>query len=95
MKVEFKAMESLSLENSFVTIKKQKDIELSVSIGVAEGIGWFELYDTGTGGNDWYAEGQLWFEGKVLTDYDGVFALPICITNKLEELGYDTSYAGQ
>lgn len=90
MKYEFKAIESLSLENSFGTIKEQENIELSVTIGIDGETGWFEIYDTDTGGDEWYGEGGLWFEGKHLTDYDGVFSLPICIVNKLKELGYDT-----
>lgn len=95
MQVEFKAIESLSLENSFGTIKEQSGIELWVTIGIREedGSGWFELFDTETGGEEWYAEGGLWFDGKELTDYDGVFALPVCIIEKLKELGYDSSYA--
>lgn len=95
MKIEFKAVENLSLENSFGTIKEQSGVELDVTIGITEEdeYGWFEFYDTETGGDDWYAEGGLWFEGKVLTDYDGVFALPVCITDKLRELGFDPSYA--
>lgn len=95
MQIEFKATENLSLENSFGTIREQSGIELLVTIGITEEdeYGWFEFYDTETGGDDWYAEGGLWFEGKVLTDYDGVFALPVCITDKLRELGFDPSYA--
>jgi hypothetical protein len=93
MKIEFKAVENLSLENSFGTIKEQSGIELDVTIGIDDETGWFEFYDTETGGDDWYAEGGLWFEGKELTDYDGVFALPVCIIEKLKELGYDPLYA--
>jgi hypothetical protein len=93
MKIEFKAVENLSLENSFGTIKEQSGIELDVTIGIDDESGWFEFYDTETGGDDWYAEGGLWFDGKELTDYDGVFALPVCIIEKLKELGYDPSYA--
>lgn len=95
MQVTFKATESLSLENSFGTIREQKGIELEVTIGIREdeGTGWFELYDIETGGDDWYADGGLWFNGKELTDYDGVFSLPVCIIEKLKELGYDSSYA--
>jgi hypothetical protein len=78
----FKAYESLSLENSFVTIKEQKDIELNVTIGIHDDeSGWFELY----------AEGGLELDGLSVTGYDGVFALPVCIINKLQEMGYDTS----
>lgn len=95
MQYEFKAIENLSLENSFGTIKAEENIELNVTIGIddADGSGWFELYDEETGGDEWYGSGGLWFDGKELTDYDGVFALPGCVIDKLKELGYDTTYA--
>jgi hypothetical protein len=97
MEVNFTATESLSLENSFGTIKAQDGVELQVMIRINESEdrseGFFEIYDIETGGDDWYAEGGLWFIGKELTDYDGVFALPICVIEKLTELGYDASYA--
>ena len=88
-KFEFKAVESLRLENSFGTIKEQENIELNVTIGINdEGYGWFEVYDIETEGNEWYAEGGLWFKDKEVVDYDGVFALPNCVEEKLKELGY-------
>jgi hypothetical protein len=90
-KVKFKATQSLSLENSFGTVKEQKDVELNVIINIFDAqTGSFELYDDETGGDDWYAEGGLWFNGKDLTDYDGVFALPKVIEKKLIEMGYNT-----
>ena len=88
----FKAYESLSLENSFVTIKEQQNIELNVTIGIHDAeSGWFELYDAESGGEDWYAEGGLELDGLSVTGYDGVFALPVCIINKLQEMGFDTT----
>jgi len=88
----FKAYESLSLENSFVTIKEQQNIELNVTIGIHDDeSGWFELYDEESGGEDWYAEGGLELDGLSVTGYDGVFALPVCIINKLQEMGFDTT----
>ena len=88
-KFEFKAIESLSLENSFGTIKEEKNIELNVSVGINdEGYGWFEIYDEESGGDEWYAEGGLWFKDKELVDYDGVFSLPHSVVTKLRELGY-------
>lgn len=91
-KVAFQVTHSLSLGNSFGTIKTQKDIKLDVTIGINhEGYGWFEFYDIETGGGDWYAEGGIWIENNVITDYDGVFALPTFITDKLKEMGYDVS----
>ena len=92
MQVEFIAKESLSLENSFATIKRQNNIELQVSIGInSDDYGWFEIYDIESGGEEWYAEGSLEIQGMAVVGYDGVFALPVCIMEKLEEMGYDVS----
>jgi hypothetical protein len=57
--------------------------------------GWFEIYDVDSGGEDFYAEGGLWFEedGLTLCDYDGVYELPKPVCELLYELGYNTSYA--
>lgn len=103
MQITFQAEESLSLENSYGVIKQQESIQLEVTIGiedfsgyeddVQETTGWFEISDLETGGDEWYGSGGLWFVNKSLTDYDGVFALPTCVINKLKELGYDASYA--
>ena len=88
----FEAYESLSMENSFGTVKKEDNIKLNVSVGInSEDYGWFEIYDIESGGNNWYAEGGLQIEGKAITGYDGVFALPVCVTKRLNELGYDTT----
>ena len=83
---------NLVLENSFGVIGAEDNVELEVTVGIKEDgtYGWFEFYDTKSGGEDWYAEGGLWFEGITLTDYDGVFSLPDFVTNKLNEWGYDT-----
>jgi hypothetical protein len=87
----FQATESLSMENSFAVLKQQEDITLNVTVGInSPDYGWFELYDEQTEGDEWHAEGGLWFEGKQVTGYDGVFALPVCVVEKLKELGYDT-----
>lgn len=85
---------NLSSSNSFGLVDKQANVELSITVGInSEDYGWFELYDTKTGGDRWYAEGGLWFENKTLTDYDGVFSLPIEIIEKLEQMGYNADYA--
>jgi hypothetical protein len=89
---EFTTTEGLILENSFGTIKGEYDVKLNVSIGINnDTYGWFELYDIETGGDEWYAEGGLWFNGKIVTMYDGVFALPKSVTDKLRELGFNVS----
>lgn len=88
----FKSIQHLSLDTSFGSIKKENSVELEITVGInAEGdYGWFELYDIETGGEDWYAEGGLWFEDNTLTDYDGVFELPTPVEEKLNEWGYKT-----
>ena len=86
--LEFDATQSLQLENSFTVLKSENDIKLHVTLGLNnDTYGWFEFYDIETGGDEWYAEGGLWFENGELTMYDGVFSLPIFILDKLEELG--------
>ena len=89
---EFEATESLSMENSFMVLKEEEDIKLHVTVGLRDTeLGWFEIYDLKTEGNEWHAAGGLWFDGKKVTGYDGVFALPLCVIDKLKELGYNTS----
>ena len=88
----FKATESLSLQNSFGTIKEEENIELEVSVGINHAeYGWFEVYDVESSGDEWYAEGGLWFRNKELVDYDGVFALPTCVLDKLDEIGINVT----
>ena len=87
--IRFEATESLRMSNSFGTVRQEENIKLDVSINIKDERGSFEIYDIKTGGEDWYAEGGLWFKGKDLVDYDGVFALPKCIESKLTELEYN------
>jgi len=88
----FQAVQALSLENSFGTIKEENNVTLEVTVGIkSEDYGWFELYDVETGGDEWYAEGGLWIENNAVTGYDGVFALPTVVIDKLKEWGYDVS----
>ena len=54
------------------------------------------INEEGKGYATWYVEELeieegigLWFDGDTLTDYDGVFELPIQLLDKLTELGYD------
>lgn len=48
--------------------------------------GGFEIFDTATKGERWYAEGGLWFnaDGR-LVDYDGVYDLDSRIRKWIEE----------
>jgi len=91
-KETFEVAIPLRLENSFGVIKAENSVNVEVTIGInSADYGWFELSDVETGGDDWYAEGGIWIQGNKITDYDGVFALPTCILDKLKELGYDVS----
>jgi hypothetical protein len=92
--VTFNTKADLRLENSFGVLNQQENVELEITVGFNdENYGWFELYDLESGGENWYAEGGLWFKDRTLTDYDGVFSLPHEIIIKLEELGYNADYA--
>jgi hypothetical protein len=86
----FTAVQGLSLGNSFGTIKEEDSVTLECTLGIHEGgeSGWFEIYDEESGGEDWYAEGGIDFEGTDVVGYDGCFDLPQVIKDKLVELGY-------
>lgn len=90
--IEMDVTTDMIRQNSFGIIDEESKVELHITIGIkSDTYGWFELYDVKSGGNDWYAEGGLWFDGKEVTDYDGVFCLSSYIVDKLKEMGYDTS----
>lgn len=85
-------LQSLQMENSFGVLRKETDVEIKFVVRLPKNhYGSFEMYDVKTGGDNWYAEGGLWFTNNKLTDYDGVFALSDVILDILEEQGYDTS----
>lgn len=82
--------ETLVMENSFGIVRKEKDVEVTYIVRLPKHhYGSFEIYDNETGGENWYAEGGLWFKDKTLTDYDGVFALLPTVIEILEENGFD------
>lgn len=86
----FRAKVDLVKETSYGIIDQASQVEIEVTIGInSDDYGWFEIYDIESGGIEWYAEGGLWFDNKVVTDYDGVFTLSHLVIEKLEELGYD------
>jgi hypothetical protein len=89
--VTFYTKANLSLQNSYGILAKEDDVELEITIGInSDEYGYFEMYDVETGGENWHAEGGIWFDGKNVIDYDGVFSLPAAIIVKLNELGYNT-----
>lgn len=62
-------------------IRRDSNVEVIVHVGEH----YFELYDTATGGERYYAEGSLEIDDSgVLTDYDGVGSLPTVIMDMLE-----------
>ncbi len=54
-----------------------------ITLDVRPNYGFFEH---NTRGED--SAGGLWFEGKTLTDYDGVWELPKQVVEGLEKAGY-------
>lgn len=87
---EWEVVTPLRLSNSFGTVRKEDNVKVQCILRIDnDSRGSFELYDIKTGGEDWYAEGGLWFKEGALYDYDGVFALPKFIEDKLIELGID------
>ena len=56
----------------------------TVKISPSTSYGYFETTDRHPG----YYEGGLWFEGKTLSDYDGVYALPTDVCKALHRAHY-------
>ena len=69
------------------------NMEMHTTIGIdPEHGGWYETYDENTGGERFYAEGELEVDfepngGVSLTGYDGCFELPAHIIEALEKKG--------
>ena len=88
----FESAHYVRLENSFGKINNFKMVKFRGHVGFHNRhLGWFEIYDMESGGEEWHAMGDLFLDGKVVTGYDGVFSLPECVMDKLEELGFDVS----
>ena len=80
----------------YAVVECEQCVEVNFSIRLGKDycsrpVGSFEMYDIESGGENWYAEGGLSFDGNTLIDYDGVGVLPNQIVNKLNELGINTS----
>ena len=74
------------------TIEREKrTMEYHVGWDKERERGWFEIYDVESGGQDYYGEGGLFFNGNVLCDYDGVFSLDSEVIKCLKKWGADTS----
>ena len=87
----FKVVDGLIRQTSYGVVDKEKDVVINVSVGyrAEDDYGWFEFYDEKSGGDKWYAEGGLWFNGLELVDYDGVFELSSFIADFLHKKGFD------
>ena len=90
---EFKEVMYVGYETSMSPIieREKKTMQYTVGWDKEKETGWFEMYDEESGG-DYHAEGGLWFNGKKLTDYDGVFQLDENVVKCLKDWGVDTSY---
>ena len=90
-----KVNKRVAMTTAYGELYHKKNVTMSYEIifpsELEEGYGSFEVYDLESGGDDFYAEGGMWFEGKRLFDYDGVFSLPTEITDALKKEGFDVS----
>lgn len=81
-------------ETRTFTNPEGKEYTINYEVGLPKDeYGYFEIWDEETGGNRWYSEGGLWFDGKTLRDYDGISELPKAICDILDANGCDASYA--
>lgn len=53
--------------------------------------GWETTTDDTTNEEGYYNTGGLWWVGKKLQDFDGVYELPKAVSSALTQLGYDVS----
>ena len=94
LKKEFKEVMYVGYETSMSPIveREKRTMMYNVWWNKEDERGGFEILDDETYGDDYYAEGGLWFDGKELTDYDGVFELDENVVKCLKDWGADTSY---
>jgi hypothetical protein len=94
-KETFQVESPARMETSHGVLDSVKSTTLEITVGVSteDEYGFFEIYDVESGGERFYGEGGLWFNGKELVDYDGVFELSQHVVAKLTEWGFDASYA--
>ena len=86
--IEWEAVQNVAMETSYGLMHPRIQRTMNYAISIGDDHSWFEMHDEESGGEDFYAEGVLEFNGKRLTGYDGVFELPDEIVNKIVELGY-------
>jgi hypothetical protein len=66
--------------------------DYEVGMDESEGLGWFEVCGATECNEEEHAEGGIWFDGKEITDYDGVFEMPQPIIDWLENKAFDVDY---
>lgn len=87
-----KVIRNVCLEGSGGVHASENNVEMEITVSLTKpDYGCFEIYDTKSGGEDWYAEGGLWFEGNELSDYDGVASLDEAVIKVLREWGFVVS----
>jgi hypothetical protein len=93
LKKDWKEVRYVGWERSMSPIieREKKTMEYHVGWDKEREHGWFEVYDEESGGEDYYAEGGLSFDGNKLYDYDGVFSLDDEVLKCLKEWGADVS----
>ena len=93
-KETFQVDTPVNMETSYGVLDSSNNEKMEVTVGVSDEdeYGFFEIYDIASGGERFYGEGGMWFKGKELIDYDGVFELSQHVIKKLKEWGFDTSY---
>ena len=81
----------MKFNDNFKSMVSILDMLTTIGIDPEHG-GWYETYDENTGGERFYAEGELEVDfepngGVSLTGYDGCFELPAHIIEALEKKG--------
>jgi hypothetical protein len=87
---------TIAMSTVYGDVRRHYNVEMHTSIGInSDGSGWYETYDSATGGDMFYAEGVLHigdYDSDIpkVIDYDGCFELPDYIVNYLkDELGIE------
>ena len=70
--------------------RRKYDLQVSVDTDQSDQQGWFELYDTDTGGEYHHTEGGLWFNDRELVDYDGTAVIDDELLDILDEWDFNT-----
>ena len=81
---------TIKWENTFGAIRSDNYVEMEFKISIIpeENCGYFFMKDLKTGGDKYFGDGNLKFDGNKLTDFDGVYNISEIIIDKLKEWGY-------